>query len=174
MPGSLPFLPKHLRNFPLAVKIDIRWFPLSETRMLPSLSMAIPNGKKSSPGACPCFPNRPRGCPSGVYVQMQWLPRSATTTRPRLSMAIPAGYFSAVVTAAEPKFPMYLPFSSKMWMQDLSQSETKTLPSKETAIPHGSPRWVPRMDLRLKRNENLPEIIKQERGQESDNPHSWR
>ena len=42
-------------------------------------------------------------------------------------------------------------------MQDFSQSETKTLPSKETAIPHGSPRWVPRRgDLRLNRNVNLP------------------
>ena len=80
MPGWVPFFPKQRRNFPLAVKKDIRWFPLSETIMFPSLSMAIPNGKKSSPGACPCFPNRLSGCPSGVNLQMQWLPRSATTT----------------------------------------------------------------------------------------------
>ena len=112
MPGWVPFFPKQRRNFPLAVKKDIRWFPLSETIMFPSLSMAIPNGKKSSPGACPCFPNRLSGCPSGVNLQMQWLPRSATTTWPRLSIAIPAGYFSAVVTLAEPKLPTYFPLWS--------------------------------------------------------------
>ena len=165
MPGWVPFFPKQRRNLPLAVKNDIRWFPLSETIMFPSLSMATPNGKKSSPGACPCFPNRLSGCPSGVNLQMQWLPRSATTTWPRLSIAIPAGYFSAVVTFAEPKLPTYFPLPSKMWMQDLSQSETKTLPSNETAIPHGSPRWVPRRgDLRLNRNMNLPGEKQGEKG----------
>ena len=142
MPGWMPFFPKQQRNFPLAVNNDIRWFPLSETIMFPSLSMAIPNGKKSSPGACPCFPNRLSGCPSGVNLQMQWLPRSATTTWPRLSIAIPAGYFSAVVTFAEPKLPTFI-----------INVDIEFVPVwDQTDITHGSPKWVPRRDLRLNRN----------------------
>jgi len=152
MPGWVPFFPKQWRNFPLAVNNDIRWFPLSENIMFPSLLMAIPNGKNSSPGACPCFPNRLSGCPSGVNLQMQWLPRSATTTWPRLLIAIPAGYFRAVVTLAEPKLPTPFPLASKMWMQNLSQSETKALPSNVTVIPHGSLQCRFLVDLRLNHN----------------------
>ena len=44
-------------------------------------------------------------------------------------------------------------------MQDLSQSETKTLLSKETAIPHGSPKWVSRRDVRLNHNHYVVGVV---------------